>query len=81
MLKLPSTHIAWKGHAILDRLDLLRLGLGFENNRPRLLRLELPGLGVQDFSLHLVTFAGAREGDSCGVRTHALAEWRLKPAP
>ena len=53
MLKLPSNEIAWEGHTILDRLDLSRLGLGFENNRPRLLRLELPGLGVQDFSLPL----------------------------
>jgi hypothetical protein len=23
----------------------------------------------------------ARANDSCGVRTHALADWRLKPAP
>ena len=22
-----------------------------------------------------------RKNDSCGVRTHALADWRLKPAP
>ena len=21
------------------------------------------------------------QGDSCGVRTHALADWRLEPAP
>ena len=25
--------------------------------------------------------ASAAESDSCGVRTHALADWRLKPAP
>ena len=81
MLKLPSNEIAWEGHTILDRLDLSRLGLGFENNRPRLLRLELPGLGVQDFSLPVAYFCGAHEGDSCGVRAHALADWRLKPAP
>ena len=29
----------------------------------------------------VTTGATSQQSDSCGVRTHALADWRLKPAP
>ena len=36
---------------------------------------------VANASKQMRTLDFGMQSDSCGVRTHALADWRLKPAP
>ena len=39
------------------------------------------GRGFEPHSCQLFVDKDVGSSDSCGVRTHALADWRLKPAP
>ena len=32
-------------------------------------------------AMNVITASASKQGDSCRVRTHALADWHLKPAP
>ena len=32
-------------------------------------------------AMNVITASASKQSDSCGVRTHAFADWRLKPAP
>ena len=32
-------------------------------------------------AMNVIPASASKQSDSCGVRTHALAGWRLKPAP
>ena len=32
-------------------------------------------------AMNVITASASKQSDSCGIRTHALADWRLKPAP
>ena len=32
-------------------------------------------------AMNVITASASKQNDSCGVRTHALADWRLTPAP
>ena len=65
MLGVEPGSQAWEG--LYDTATLL--------HAPRLER----DLNVRSNCFHLLTQCNI--SDSCGVRAHALADWRLKPAP